>query len=297
MSAAISKYNYIAVKPLFERAIKISYSKTEIVDSVEKIQQPIIREALRLLDVHDFLEIVSMADVPGRSGLGGSSSYTVGVLNALHSHKRDVVTREKLAEEACQIEIDRLGEPIGKQDQYVASFGGINCYEVSPEGKVRVDPIKISGHSEAELESNILLFYTGITRDASTILGKIAKDEESGTGLVVETMHKIKEIGHEVRDALISGDLTRFGELLDIHWRTKKKLSGEVTNGTIDALYETAKLNGAIGGKLMGAGGGGFLMFYADSGKKRLREAMEQKGLREIRFRFDYEGTKVSINL
>jgi D-glycero-alpha-D-manno-heptose-7-phosphate kinase len=297
VSAALNKYNYIAVKPRFEDGFRISYSSTEIVDRVDSIQQPIIREALRLVGVTDGLEIVSIADVPGRAGLGGSSSYTVGVLNALHTHGRQHISRETLAEEACQLEIERLKEPIGKQDQYVAAFGGINSYEISPEGKVRVEPLRISNNAEAELENNIMLFYTGITRDASKILGRIKKDEENGSSRVLETMHRIKEIGYEVRDAIQSGDLDRFGELLDVHWQTKKNLSSDVSNSRIDALYEIAKRNGAIGAKIMGAGGGGFLMLYADSGKKRLRDAMMQEGMKEVRFRFDYEGSKVSLNL
>jgi D-glycero-alpha-D-manno-heptose-7-phosphate kinase len=297
VSAALNKYNYIAVKPRFEDGFRISYSLTEIVDRVDSIQQPIIREALRLVGVTDGLEIVSIADVPGRAGLGGSSSYTVGVLNALHTHRREHISRETLAEEACQLEIERLKEPIGKQDQYVAAFGGINSYEINSEGKVRVEPLRISNHGQAELENNIMLFYTGMTRDASKILGRIKKDEENGSSRVLETMHRIKEIGYEVRDAIQSGDLDRFGELLDVHWQTKKNLSSDVSNSRIDAVYEIAKRNGAIGAKIMGAGGGGFLMLYADSGKKRLREAMTKEGMKEVRFRFDYEGSKVSLNL
>lgn len=297
VSAAIDKYNYIAVKPRFENGFRISYSKTEITDCVDSIQQPIVREALKLLDIRDYLEIVSMADVPGRSGLGGSSSYTVGVLNALHSYRRENPPAERLAEEACHIEIERLGEPIGKQDQYVAAFGGINAYEIGLDGKVRVEPIRISGHAEAELESNILLFYTGITRDASTILGDIKKDEEKGDVRVVETMHRIKEIGYKVRDSLLSGDLNSFGKLLDVHWQTKKKLSSNISNSRIDAIYEIAKSNGALGGKITGAGGGGFLMLYSDSRKRSLRDAMEKQGMKEVRFKFDHEGSKALLNL
>lgn len=297
VGAAIDKFNYIAVKSRFPNGFRVSYSKTEIVERIEDIQQPIIREALGLVGICDSLEIVSIADVPGRSGLGGSSSYTVGVLNALHSHRRDHVAREQLAEEACHIEIDRLNEPIGKQDQYVAAFGGIRSYEIGFDGRVRVDSVGISSHAEAELESNILLFYTGITRDASTILSRIKKDQENKTGQVLETMHKIKEIGYQIRDTLVAGDLTHFGELLDAHWQTKKNLSNSVSNGRIDALYKKAKLSGAMGGKIMGAGGGGFFMFYSDPEKKgKLREAMMKEQMREIRFRFDYEGSKIMLN-
>jgi D-glycero-alpha-D-manno-heptose-7-phosphate kinase len=297
VSAAIDKFNYIAVKPRFENGFRVSYSKTEITDRIENIQQPIIREALKLLGIKDSLEIVSIADLPGRSGLGGSSSYTVGVLDALHAHRREHVNPEQLAEEACYIEIERLGEPIGKQDQYVAAFGGIRSYEIDTKGRVRIDTLQVSSHTEAELEGNILLFYTGVTRDASTILSRIKKDEMNKNGRVVETMHKIKEIGYEIRDALAAGDLTCFGELLDMHWQTKRNLSNGVSNERIDALYEKAKLNGAMGGKIVGAGGGGFFMFYSDPDKKgKLREAMAKEYMKEVRFRFDYEGSKILFN-
>ena len=297
ISAAIDKYNYIAVKRRFENGFRISYSKTEITDRVEDIQQPIIREALKLLNVNDYLEIVSIADVPGRSGLGGSSSYAVGVLNALHSFKRENVDAQTLAEEACHIEIDSLKEPIGKQDQYVAAFGGINCYEIERDGTVHVNPLVISPHSVAELEGNLLLFYTGIKRDASQILGRQKQDEEKGIKRVIETMHEIKKIGYKVRDSLANGDIRSFGELLDVHWRTKKSLSQQVSNDRIDQLYEIAKRNGAIGGKIMGAGGGGFFMFYSENGKERLRNAMAKEGLKEVRFRFDFDGSKILLNL
>jgi D-glycero-alpha-D-manno-heptose-7-phosphate kinase len=298
VSAAIDKFNYIAVKPRFEGGYRVSYSKTEITDTIEAIQQPIIREALLLLGIRDGLEIVSIAELPGRSGLGGSSSYAVGVLNALHASGRTHAQPGELAEEACYIEIERLREPIGKQDQYVAAFGGINSYEIDLDGKVRVDPIRISSHVEAELESNILLFFTGIKRDASGILSGIKQSEMKGAGQVVDTMHKIKDIGYQVRDALVASDLTHFGELLDTHWQTKKNLSSEITNSRIDALYDIAKRNGAIGGKIMGAGGGGFFMFYSHVEKKaKLREAMMREQLKEVRFRFDYEGSKITLNL
>jgi len=250
VSAAIDKYNYIAVKKRFENGFRISYSKTEITDRVEDIQQPIIREALKLLNISDYLEIVSIADVPGRSGLGGSSSYAVGVLNALHAFKRENVGAQTLAEEACHIEIDTLKEPIGKQDQYVASFGGINSYEIERDGTVHVNPLVISPHCVAELEGNLLLFYTGIKRDASQILGRQKQDEEKGIKRVIETMHEIKKIGYKIRDSLANGDIRSFGELLDVHWRTKKNLSEQVSNDRIDQLYEIAKRNGAIGGKV-----------------------------------------------
>ena len=297
VAAAIDKYNYIAVKRRFENGFRISYSVTEITDSVDTIRQPIVREALKLLDIHEYLEMVSIADVPGRSGLGGSSSYAVGVLNALHSFKRESVRRQSLAEEACRLEIDVLREPIGKQDQYVVSFGGINSYEIEKDGTVNVSPLSISPHSTAELESNLLLFYTGIKRDASRLLERQKQDEEKGVKRVVDSMHEIKRIGYQVRDSLVSGDIRSFGELLDLHWRTKKNLSDQISNNRIDQLYDTAMRNGALGGKIMGAGGGGFFMFYSENGKERLRSAMVKEGLTEVRFRFDFDGSKIMLNI
>jgi len=297
VSAAIDKYNYIAVKKRFENGFRISYSKTEITDSIEKIEQPIVREALKLLNVGDYLEMVTIADVPGRSGLGGSSSYAVGVVNALHFFKRENVPPQTLAEEACRIEIDVLKEPIGKQDQYVASFGGVNSYEIERDGTVSVRPLVISSHSMAELENNLLLFYTGIKRDASQVLGRQKQDQEKGDRRAIETMHEIKRIGYRVRDSLANGDIRSFGELLELHWRTKKNLSDQISNDRIDQLYDIAMRNGALGGKIMGAGGGGFFMFYSENGKERLRNAMSKEGLKEVRFRFDLDGSKIILNI
>jgi D-glycero-alpha-D-manno-heptose-7-phosphate kinase len=297
VAAALDKYNYIAVKRRFENGFRISYSKTEITDKVEDIQQPIVREALKLLNVSDYLEMVSIADVPGRSGLGGSSSYAVGVLNALHCFKRENISRETLAEEACRLEIDILKEPIGKQDQYVASFGGINCYEIERDGTVHVNPLALSPHTLAELENNLLLFYTGIKRDASRILAEHKQDEEKGVKRVIETVHEIKKIGYRVGDSLAAGDTRTFGELLDVHWRTKKNLSDQVSNDRIDQLYALAKRSGALGGKIMGAGGGGFFMFYSENRKETLRKAMTDEGLKEVRFRFDFDGSKTLLNM
>ena len=297
VSAAVDKYNYLAVKERFENGFRVSYSTTEITDNVDSIKQPLVREALKLLRINDSLEIVSVADVPGRSGLGGSSSYTVGVLNALHSFKRENVSRQTLAEEACHIEIDLLKEPIGKQDQYVAAFGGINSYEIEKDGVVKITPLNISPNSIAELENNLLLFYTGIKRDASQILGRQRQDQEEDKKPVIEAMHEIKKIGCQVRDCLANGNIHKFGELLDVHWRTKKNLSGQVSNPRIDQIYELALQHGALGGKIMGAGGGGFFMFYAENSKEKLRNAMAKEGLKELRFRFDFDGSKTLLNL
>ncbi|HXZ97845.1 MAG TPA: hypothetical protein VED24_00600 [Candidatus Acidoferrum sp.] len=297
VSAAIDKYNYIAIKKRFADEFRISYSKTEFSNRIEKITQPIVREALKLVNVKDFLEIVSIADLPGRTGLGGSSSYAVGMLNALHCYTRQNASPQVLAEEACHIEIDVLREPIGKQDQYVASFGGINSYEIERDGRVRVEALAMSQHSLAELENNIMLFYTGIERDASQILARHKHDEERRIARVIEAMHEIKKIGYQVRDSLVNSDIRSFGELLEVHWQTKKRLSDQVSSDRIDHFYDVARKNGALGGKIMGAGGGGFLMFYSENRKEQLRNAMGREGLKEVRFRFDFDGSKIVLNI
>lgn len=292
ITSAIDKYTYLTVDKRFESTSRLTYSKMEMVDKISEINHPIIREACDMLNIEMGIEIHSMASVPSNVGLGTSSSFTVGLLNALHTYKRDYVSVKTLAEEACTIEIDRLGEPIGKQDQYIAAYGGIIQMEIAKNGDVTVTPFSISGDIIGELENNIILFYTGIKRKASEVLcdqkEKVDKDEKT----TVSAMHEIKDICKEIKVNLESGNLSAFGKLLDIHWNVKKKLSNKISNDDINKWYEIAKSNGALGGKIMGAGGGGFFMFYCESNKKALREAMRKEGLREVRFRFDFEGTK-----
>ncbi len=297
VSAAINRYVYIMLNLRFEDSIRVSYSQTEIADCADQVEHPIVREALKLVGLDCNLEIVSIADVPAKTGLGSSCSFTVGLLNALHTLKREHVPLEELAEEACHIEIERLGEPIGKQDQYMAAFGGITCLDIDREGGVRPYALNLPNDVVQELENNVMVFYTGIKRSASEVLGGQARAAAAGDPRVVEALHVIKEIGHEVKRALEAGDLDRFGSLMDEHWQVKKRLSDKVSNGEIDAWYETARSNGALGGKVMGAGGGGFFMFYCPNGRKgRLREALTAEGLRELRVGVDFEGSKVLIN-
>jgi len=297
ISAAIDKYIYITLNKRFEKTIRLSYSLTEIVDSVEEIKHPIVREALKLLKIDSGIEITSIADVPSNTGLGTSSAFTVGLLNALHTYKNEKVNAKDLAEEACYIEIELLKEPIGKQDQYMAAFGGIICLDIDRLGTVRVLPLKLSEDVLDQLESNTLIFYTGIKRAASEVLGSQNKDASLNQDNVIQGMHEIKKIGLKVKECFENEDLEKFGNLLDLHWQTKKTLSDKMTQERIDQWYEIAKKNGALGGKLMGAGGGGFFMFYCNNGKNGLRKTMEQENLKEMRFRLDFEGSKVLINI
>ena len=297
IAAAIDKYVFISANKRFYDNIRLSYSKTEIVDNVADIEHRIFRAALTLLHIDGGIELVSIADVPANCGLGTSSSFTVSLLNALHAYKRDFVTQKQLAEEACHIEIDVLLEPIGKQDQYIAAFGGITCLTFEKKGDVLVEPLTISAETMEQLESNIALFHTGIERSASEILADQDEKSKRDDPAIIENLHKIKEIGLETRKALEKGKVDELGRFLHVHWETKRKRSAKMTDPFIDECYETACKNGALGGKLIGAGGGGFFMFYChNSDKPKLSQAMKKAGLKPMRFRFDFEGTKILVN-
>ena len=295
VAAAIDRYIYITIHQTFVEDLIVKYSKMERVASLEDLQHPIVREAFKLvgLDGH-YLEVTSMADIPAGSGLGSSGSFTTALLKALHAYHKNLVHPEQLAEQACHIEIDRLGEPIGKQDQYIAAYGGVTCFRFKRDGKVEAWPLKISQETLYNLEDNLLLFFTGYSRSASAIL----KDQDSRTkqsdGSMIANLHYVKDLGLRSQAALEAGDLHKFGELMHEHWEHKKRRSGGMSNSNIDVWYQKAMASGAIGGKLIGAGGGGFLMFYTEE-KSRLRHAMIQEGLREVRFRFDFEGTKIVV--
>jgi D-glycero-alpha-D-manno-heptose-7-phosphate kinase len=256
-----------------------------------------VREALRLLNLRDKIEIVSLADVPAATGLGSSGSFTVGLLNALYAHQRIVKTPEQIAETACDIAMNRLHESSGKQDEYTASLGGIRSYEIDTKGQVTARELDISDHTLSELEYVIMMFYTGITRSASRILGKQQGRVSNGDDEAVEKMHAIKAIGLESKKALEAGDLRRFGELLHEHWTVKRGIVGDMTTDHLDRLYSVARENGALGGKIVGAGGGGFLMLYCEDGRDKVRAALAGQGLTELRFRFDFEGSKVIYNV
>lgn len=298
LTAAIDKYQFITVnRRRLDRLIRASYSKTETVASVAEVEHNIIREALRLVGIDGGIEISSIADVPGSSGLGSSGAFTVGLLAALHTLKRETVAVETLVEEACHIEIDVLRQPIGKQDQYIAGFGGIQCLDIDPRGTVTVTPLPIDASGVEDLEHNVLLFYTGVGRNASDVLADQDRATADGDAGALERLDRIKEIGLETRKVLERGELRRFGELLHEHWSVKRSLSAKVSSDAIDRWYATGRAAGAIGGKLVGAGGGGFFMFYIEEGQGRLRAAMAAEGLLEMRFRFEPDGTKIVANI
>ncbi len=293
LAAAIDKYVYITLHETFAQELIVKYSKMELVQSAAEVKHPIVREALKLVDVGiPYLEIVSMSDIPANSGLGSSGSFTVSLLRALHAMKKSVIPRQELAEQAAHIEINLLGEPVGKQDQYIASFGGITSFHFLPDGRVEVEPVQLGSETLANLEDNLLLFFTGFTRSASAILADQDTRSRAGEREITEHLHFVKQLGYESRDALLAGDLRRFADLMHVHWEHKKKRSASMTNPEIDAWYELARRHGALGGKLIGAGGGGFLMFYAED-KTRLRHVLRAAGLREVRVRFDFAGATV----
>lgn len=293
IAGAIDKYVYITLHETFVDDLIIKYSRMERVQSVDQVQHPLIREALRLTAVAaPRLEITSLADMPAGTGLGSSGSFTTALLKALHTLKKDFVHPKELAEQACHIEIDLLKEPVGKQDQYIASFGGITCFRFLPNDQVEAWPLKISTETLYNLEDNLLLFFTGYSRTASAILREQDDRSKQADGDMIGNLHFIKDLGRRSREALETGDLEQFAELMNAHWEHKKRRSTGMSNSQIERWYALARENGALGGKVVGAGGGGFLMFYARD-KVRLRAAMREAGLEEVRFRFDFEGTKV----
>jgi D-glycero-alpha-D-manno-heptose-7-phosphate kinase len=293
LSAAIKQYVYITINEAFRPRIILKYSKLEDVARWEEIQHPIFREAMRLTGVMGpYLEIVSLSDIPAGTGLGSSGSFTTALLRALHTMKRNFVPPHQLAEQACHIEIDLLHEPVGKQDQYIAAFGGITCFEFLPDDKVVAEPLKIAPEALANLEDNLLLFFTGASRSAAEVLRDQDTRTRENASEMLENLHLTKRLGHESRDAVLAGDLRKFAEIMHVHWEHKKKRSPGMSSGFIDEMYELARSNGAIGGKLIGAGGGGFLLLYTED-KTRLRSAMRNAGLREVRLQFDFGGTSV----
>lgn len=298
LAVGLDKYMFLNVNtPIVDDKVRVRYSKAEIVDSVDELEHTLAREALRSFGFANGVEIVSIADIPAGTGLGSSSCYLVGLLNSLHSLVQRPATPHQVAEEACHIELDVLRKPIGKQDQYMAAFGGLTSLDIARDGRVNVERVSLGADLFKELENNILLFYTYETREATAILAEQDKGARVKESQVVENLLEIKDIGLEVRDAIVKGNLRRFGELQDIHWRTKKKLARGISSSKIDELYELAMRNGAIGGKICGAGGGGFLMLYCEDAKARVREVMRAAGLRELHFRFEFEGSKVVFDI
>jgi D-glycero-alpha-D-manno-heptose-7-phosphate kinase len=293
MAAAINKYVYIMLNRRFHESIRLSYSQTEIVDRVEQIGHSIFREALRLTEIERQIELVSVADMPAQCGLGTSSTFTVSLLNALFVYKRNYMTLKQLAEAACHLEIDILQEPIGKQDQYAAAFGGFNAYWFNRDGSVEVLPVVMKEEKLMELQNNIFLFYLKKERLASSILAEQNRNIKAGDKGTIERLHKIKELGIRTKKVFESKHIDEFGELLHEHWLIKKGLSDKISDSFIDEVYDTARNNGALGGKVVGAGGGGFLLLYCPHDKLKLIAAMEKCGLSPMWFSFEREGAKI----
>jgi D-glycero-alpha-D-manno-heptose-7-phosphate kinase len=293
IAAAIDKYVFVTVTRPFQPGIYLKYSQLEKVAAVDQVQHPIIREALKLLDLRTpQIEITTLADIPAGTGLGSSGSFTTALLKALWAHRRDMLHPAELAALACEIEMAKLNEPIGKQDQYIAAYGGVTCFDFHRDGSVIGKPLGLKPDRLHQLEDNLLLFFTGYSRDAGTIL----RDQQSRTvgkdRSMIENLHYIKELGLRSRAVLEHGRLAEFGDLMHEHWEHKKSRSDGMSNACIDEWYELGRKHGALGGKLVGAGGGGFLLFYSEQ-HRAVRDAMRKAGLEEVRFRFDYEGTKV----
>jgi D-glycero-alpha-D-manno-heptose-7-phosphate kinase len=292
IAGAINKYVFVSLNRTFTPGYLLKYSDTERVDEIDEIQHPIIREVLRSHKLDPALELVSLADIPTGTGLGSSGTFTVGLLRAVYAERREHVASDALAEEACSIEIDVLGRAVGKQDQYIASFGGLTCFDFEKDGTVRVCPLHLSNETIHDLEAHLLMFFTRFSRNAEGVLNDQKTRSESDDTAILENLHVVKKLGIESRYALERGDTVGFGELMLEHWQYKKNRFGGMSNGDIDRWYQAAMDAGAIGGKLVGAGGGGFLLFYTRN-PSELRDAMNMEGLEELRFAFDHDGSIV----
>ena len=296
IAAAIDKYVYVTVMRPFTEGIYLKYSQLEHVEKIGEVQHPIIRESLNMMGFRTpQVEITTLADIPAGTGLGSSGSFTTALLKALHTHRKRHLHQEELAELACHIEIDRLGEPIGKQDQYIAAIGGLTCFTFHRDGKVTANPLQIDMKTMFDLEDNLLLFFTGFSRSASGILKDQNTRSQSNDKDMIDNLHYVKDLGLRSKAALEEGNTRLFGELMHEHWEHKKRRSGGMSNPQIDQWYQLGMDNGAVGGKLVGAGGGGFLMFMAND-RNKLRSAMASAGLEEVRFKFDFEGSKVVLS-
>jgi D-glycero-alpha-D-manno-heptose-7-phosphate kinase len=296
-AAAIDKYMFINLnRPIVDDFVRLKYTKSETVAHRDELQHDIARVGLKMMGIENGLEIVSMADVPAGTGLGSSSCYTVSLLHAIHTMKRDYISLQDLAEKACELEIKILKKPIGKQDQYMAAFGGLTVLEIDKDGATQVRKANIQDTTIDDLNKNLLAFYTNTSRSADDILAEQSKGVKEEKKDIVESMHYIKELGYKILEAVESGNITDVGLMFDQHWQHKKKISTKMSNPRFDRIYEIAKENGALGGKILGAGGGGFFLFYVEEKHSRFREELKKLGLREMRYKFSFEGTKVLVN-
>jgi len=293
VAAAVDKYVFITLHKTFVPDLIVKYSELERVSGASHLKHPIIREAFAMMGMDGgSMEMTSMADIPAGTGLGSSGSFTTALLKGLHAWERNIIHPHQLAEEACTIEIDRLGEPIGKQDQFIAAYGGITSFTFHRDGRVEARKVNVSNETLYDLEDNLLLFFTGYSRSASSILLDQKTRSQKGDSEMIYNLHYIKELGNRSLVALERGNLSDYAKLMHEHWLHKRKRSSGMSNDRINGWYDLAMNHGAMGGKLIGAGGGGFLMFYAED-RARLRKAMGEAGLQEVRFRFDFEGTKI----
>jgi len=299
IAGGINKYVLVGANRQFFNTYRLKHSGIEEVKKINQIKHNLFREALKLLKVKPGIELTSLSDVPSQSGLGSSGVFLIALLNTLHAYNGEYVSKRELAEEACKIEMDILKETVGKQDQYMGAFGNITALTFNKNGKVEVEPVKLKNYVYEELENNIILFYTKVKRSSSHILesqDKKTKDENKNT---IDILHKIKKIGIETKKALERGNTDKLGEFLDVHWNLKKKLSKRITNPIIDKWYGIAKENGALGGKIMGAGGGGFFLFYHNGSSRKKTEfikILDKEGLKIMRYRFDREGVKILVS-
>jgi D-glycero-alpha-D-manno-heptose-7-phosphate kinase len=295
ISAAVDKYIYISLHDIFPDQIILKYSELERVRTVSEIKHPLLRESLRAMGVGERIEISSFADLPEGTGLGSSGTFTVALLKGLHSYVHRHVTNRELAEEACRLEIETLGLPVGKQDQYIAAFGGINCFSIAPGSEnVEVAPLRMPHHALYALEEGCAFFFTGYSRQASSILQEQHDKSKNDDAAMIDNLHRVKDLGLRSKGALEQGDLHTFAELMNEQWRAKLERSKSMVNSEIARWFQVGRDSGALGGKLIGAGGGGFLMFYTED-KQRLRKTMAAEGLQEIRLRFDFEGAQTVV--
>ena len=295
LTAAIDKYVYVSITKPFIKGYFLKYSKQEKTNDINKIEHDIIRETIRYIDKRiDQIEIITLADIPAGTGLGSSGSFTSALIFAIHAYKGVYIEKKDLAEAACHVEIDILKEPIGKQDQYITSFGGINNIIFNKNNDIQVNPLQLNNEIIYKMEDNLLLFFTGYSRKASNILLDQDKRSKSNETDIIKNLDYVKKLGILSKKALEKGNLDELGEIMNEHWENKKKRSKGMSNDKINYWYNAALENGAIGGKLVGAGGGGFLMFVAKD-RAKLRKKMAEFKLEEVRFRFDYEGTKIMM--
>jgi D-glycero-alpha-D-manno-heptose-7-phosphate kinase len=289
LTTAIDKYVFVTIKRRFDDKLRVGYTRTELVDDVGQVEHELIREAFRVSGIQAGVEITTMADIPSAgSGLGSSGAVTVGALHAMHAYQHEMPSAERLAREACEIEIDRLGKPVGVQDQYIAAFGGFRWMEFGRDGSIQVDRLPLDPFLERSLNDNLLLFFTGQTRDASGILS----EQQANLNDRTSVLSSLRDMAREARGQVAAGNLDSLGRLLDEAWALKRRLASKISNCSIDEMYDTARRAGALGGKITGAGGGGFLLVYCANGQRQsVRQAL--RGLRELPFRFEPDGSKV----